>query len=180
MSAPYIQIRSGEHLLLESPDPWLITLQDIGHALSNLCRFTGHVKAFYSVAQHSVLVCQMAQDAGCDLGTQRAALMHDATEAYLGDVSSPLKSLLPDYRELEAIWWEAIALRFALPSVLPAQVKLFDARAVVAEAYAFLGEPTGTGWPTVEPDLDAPSLVPWAPRAAFEAFMREAARVDVG
>lgn len=179
-TGPYIQTRSGEHLFLQSPDPWKITLEDIAHALSNLCRFTGHTSTFYSVAQHSVMVAHMVQDAGCNLATQRAALMHDAAEAFLGDVSSPLKSLLPEYKELEDIWWRAVAHRFALLPELPRTVKLFDARAVVAEAYAFLGEgPTGPGWPDVDVDPSAPALTPWAPRQAFEAFMKEAARVDV-
>jgi len=179
MTGPYIQIRGGDKLYLQNPSPWSISLEDIAHSLANQCRFTGHTSAFYSVAQHSVRVSEMAQDAGCNLATQRVALLHDASEYVLGDVSSPLKSLLPDYRNLEEVWWDALALRFLLLPEVPAIVKRFDERAVMQEVSAFVCEPDGDGWPEVAPEPDECLITPWAPRRAFEEFMSAARRLDV-
>lgn len=112
---------SGLTIDLMAPDVDKLKLLDIAHALSNLCRFTGHVRTFYSVAEHSIHCSRIVepQDALC-------ALLHDATEAYLGDVASPLKRLLPHYKILEKNMWFAIATRFELPSIMPAAVKHAD------------------------------------------------------
>lgn len=75
-----------------------ICIQDIAHALSQLCRYTGHTSRFYSVAEHCVLLSR-AEDMP---GTPLARLLHDAVEAYVGDVSRPLKSLVPEHQWLEA------------------------------------------------------------------------------
>lgn len=75
-----------------------IEIEDILSALPKLCRFTGHTNQFYSVAEHSVLASKIP---GLSLYEQWCLLLHDAHEAYVGDVSSPLKSLLPDFREIE-------------------------------------------------------------------------------
>ena len=91
---------TGRQFWPASPDPEQIQIEDIAHALSNLCRFGGHTREFYSVAQHSVLVSQNVPD---DL--RLVGLMHDATEAYCGDMIRPLKNVLPEFKELEnGIW----------------------------------------------------------------------------
>src|SRR6185503_5589264 len=63
--------------------------------LANLSRFGGHTRAFYSVAQHSVIVSQLVEERGGDAEDAFAALMHDATEAYLGDMPHPIKHRSP-------------------------------------------------------------------------------------
>lgn len=117
----WIQTRSGTRFDLLDPRPEMIDISDIGHALSHLCRFTGHVSRFMSVAEHSVMVSNLvpAQDA-------LAGLLHDATEAYVGDVARPLKQLLPDYKVIEDRIWLVIAERFSLDPQLPASVKEAD------------------------------------------------------
>lgn len=82
----WIQTFSGRKFHPLSPDPEQIVIEDIAHALSNLCRFAGHVRKFYSVAQHSVLV-----SLHCYPDNALAGLLHDASEAYLLDMPRPLK-----------------------------------------------------------------------------------------
>jgi len=106
---PVIITRSGKKLDLLYPDPEQIEALDIAHALAHLCRFTGHTKTFYSVAQHSILVAEQVPRS-----MAREALLHDAAEAYVGDVSTPLKLMLPEYQVIERRIQEAIQLRFGL------------------------------------------------------------------
>jgi len=88
---------SGNVIDLFKPDPTLILLEDIAHGLSNICRWNGATKSFYSVAEHSVAVARHVS-----LGEQLAALFHDAEEAYWGDITRPVKAMLPS-KVIEAI-----------------------------------------------------------------------------
>ncbi len=90
------------------PDPELIRVRDIAHALSFLCRANGHFPTFYSVAQHSVACCREAVARGDSKKIQLACLLHDASEAYLSDVTRPVKAEMPLYLELEAPLQDAI------------------------------------------------------------------------
>lgn len=92
---------TGKHFDPTNPEENLINLSDIGHALSLICRGNGHVKYFYSVAQHSIACCQEAQARGYSDRVQLACLLHDASEAYLSDVTRPVKKLLTAYLEVE-------------------------------------------------------------------------------
>lgn len=90
------------------PDPELINERDIAHALSLLCRANGHFPTFYSVAQHS-LACQAEAAArGWSKRLQLACLLHDGSEAYLSDVTRPVKAVMPLYLEYEAPLQETI------------------------------------------------------------------------
>jgi len=118
---PYMLLRSGLYFNLENPEPSLVDIEDIAHALSNICRYTGHCSEFYSVPQHSVLGSYTVPQ--CDA---LAGLLHDAAEAYIGDVAAPLKGMLPDYRAVERRMELAVFRRFGLPDELPASVKWAD------------------------------------------------------
>lgn len=133
MTNPSILLQSGNYFDFLHPERSVFTIQDIAHALSNLCRFTGHCRRFYSVAQHSVHVSRLVSSEFA-----LAGLMHDAAEAFLGDVSMPLKSLLPDYREIESRVEQEIFRRFGLPLVVPEPVKAADMRMLAAERMAFM------------------------------------------
>lgn len=118
-----IKTFSGNVINFTSPSIDDITIEDIAQGLSNLCRFTGQC-VFYSVAEHSIRVSQLVDCVEKELAL--VALMHDATEAYLGDVSSPLKGMLPDYKVIEAKMWDTIALKFKMPRTIPEIVHHVD------------------------------------------------------
>ena len=85
-----------------------IDIKDIAHALSMLCRANGHFRSFYSVAQHSINCMKEAKARGYSERIQLACLLHDASEAYLSDVTRPVKAELPRYKEIEAPLQETI------------------------------------------------------------------------
>lgn len=124
----WMQTFSGKQFYPLDPRPDEIDTADIAHALSLLCRYGGHVDRFYSVAEHCVLMSQAvpAQHA-------LAALLHDATEAYIVDVPRPLKRQLEGYYEIEDNVWNALCLRFHLAGDLPAEVKDADNRILLTE-----------------------------------------------
>jgi hypothetical protein len=90
----YILTRSGLQFNFANPQPGMVVLDDVAHALANLNRYTGHTGYAYSVAQHSVAVSRYLEITGAPLIIQLAGLLHDAHEAYFGDISAPMKEFL--------------------------------------------------------------------------------------
>lgn len=84
-----------------NPSPENIKIEDIAHALSLMTRANGHFKRFYSVAQHSINCALEARAMGYDANIQLACLLHDASEAYLSDITRPVKQSLPAYKKIE-------------------------------------------------------------------------------
>ncbi|MBR3515758.1 MAG: phosphohydrolase [Lachnospiraceae bacterium] len=97
----YITTISGKHFDPVEPEEALIDIKDIAHSLSLVCRGNGHVKHFYSVAQHSIACAREAQARGYSDTVVLACLLHDASEAYLSDVTRPVKKDLTYYLEVE-------------------------------------------------------------------------------
>jgi hypothetical protein len=135
-------------------DPWTseFTIQDIAHGLSNVCRFAGQCRVFYSVAEHSVLVSEVAT------GYEYQALMHDAAEAFIGDITRPLKQLLPEYRRIEAEIERAVFARFGVPTPIPQEVKRADLSVLAAEQAQLLS-PGADGWARTAGVVPAPIVV---------------------
>lgn len=162
----FIQTHTGKRFFLENPSPDSIDILDIATALSNLCRFTGHTRVFYSVAEHSIRVAQELPDELKFLG-----LMHDATEAYLGDVSSPLKHLLPDYRRIEEIVWGVMAEKWGLPHSkdFPEELKRADLVLLATERRDIM-TPTSDVWYNL-PDPLPGEIYPLPPETARNEFL---------
>lgn len=140
----FVQTRSGIPFFPLAPVVQDIEMRDIAHSLSLLCRYNGHTSRFYSVAEHCVLLSRAV-----DREHARWALLHDATEAYVGDLVWPLKEEVPDYKRIEDGVMLAVCEKFGLDHVQPDQVKEFDRRIVLDEREALMS-PARTPWPALE------------------------------
>lgn len=165
-----------------NPEAERVIPADLAHALANKCRFTGHTEWHYSVAQHCVLAAELAVSRGYSKEIAQWALLHDATEAYLPDVASPLKKLLavwidhpvvgPDvvsFKVMENRLAAAIATRFGLPSEEPHEVKVLDGAMYRLERDVLMPH---TQWYTAPPpDRDSPKIERWTPEEAQIRYM---------
>jgi hypothetical protein len=122
---PTILTAAGREFDLLQPHRSEFGIDEIAHALSQICRFTGHTRTHYSVAQHSVLVSYVVPDEHA-----MAGLMHDAAEAFVNDLASPLKHQLSRYKDIERGVEHAVMARFGLDQLRWQS----DARAAVAWA----------------------------------------------
>jgi uncharacterized protein len=136
----YIETYTGGRVYFLDPQPEMFNIFDIAHALSNNCRWTGHCRTFFSVAEHSVFASHSVP-ASC----RHAALMHDASEAYLTDVAAPIKPSLANYKALEDKLMVALSERFNFEYPLPKEVKDADTYLLSEEAYQLLPS-KGEGW----------------------------------
>ena len=108
------EIMTRSHIMFDplNPDPRLIEITDIAHALSMLCRANGHFKSFYSVGQHCINCAREAAARGHSRRVQLACLLHDASEAFLSDVTRPVKQEIPQYRLIEEPLQETIWITY--------------------------------------------------------------------
>lgn len=136
-----IELASGDYLDLADPHQGSISLGSIAHGLAHTCRFAGQSERFYSVAEHACLVAAKLEGEGAMERVVFAGLHHDDAEAFIGDVTRPLKSLLPGYAKLEARVTREIAEALGLPLLSAqqrAQIKAADDWALSCEAYYLL------------------------------------------
>ena len=139
----WIQTFSGKKFSLVDPQPEDVDIVDIISALGNLCRFNGHCRKFYSVLQHSVRVAEL-----CGEDQRYDGLMHDAGEAYYGDITRPMKVLWNEatfgrfsewYKRIDAVVAEALKIS----NPLPREVRHFD-NVMLAAKRGHYGSASGT------------------------------------
>lgn len=128
-----IRTYTGKIFDLAAIDPDVICIEDIAHALGQTTRFGGHLNKFYSVAQHSVLVSELVPKEH-----KKAALLHDASEAYLGDMPSPFKKLMPEYKAIETELMHIIADKFDFQYPLHPVIKEADELLLAKEWNTFI------------------------------------------
>lgn len=184
-SKAWIQTFTGLRFEVLDPKPAMVRIEDIAHALSNLCRFTGHCKKFYSVAEHCVRVSQrceeLVEQSSFQYGARnwpeiarhaaRWGLLHDAPEAFVADLNRPLKHQreLALYREVEARVMGVIAEKFKLGQELP-EVHVADDELLWTEARDLM-TPLHPDWPTGKP-LEHVKIACWEPQQAELMFLK--------
>lgn len=168
----WISLLSGGRFNYNKPEESDVTIEDIASALSNVCRFSGHLPRFYSVAQHCVNASRLVPE---DLTF--TALMHDTAEAFTNDLPTPLKWALPVFKELETKIEHAMSTKFGFHFPYPPEIKEADTIMLMLEKF-YVKEDSSI-WPKYEQhtkstlrryrglvDLDS-----WQPRRAKREFL---------
>lgn len=157
-----IQTYTGLQFDVANPQPEMVCIEDIAHALSCIPRFGGHTLRFYSVAQHSVHVSRLVPEHQAKIG-----LLHDAAEAYMLDMMTPIKSQLPDYQALYNRVEDAVFRRFGIVALTPA-VKRADLVALATEKRDLMRP---TDWWSVDCEPDLKRIEPMDPEEAEDEFL---------
>ena len=165
----WMETYAGVKFYALDPRPEDICIEDIAHSLANQCRYAGHVKRFYSVAQHSVIVSQNLPS-----HLKLWGLLHDASEAYLVDLPRPSKNgtiLGVEYKKIESVVQTMIYNKFGLFGDEPAMVKEVDNRMIPTERRDLM---SGSGYVRKEclPPLEA-NINPWNPDTSENVFLCE-------
>jgi hypothetical protein len=166
----HIATFGGHTIAPFDPNPEDIYIEDIAHALSMQCRFTGHTKTFYSVGQHSFLASEYVEDDSLRLW----ALLHDGTEAYLADIARPVKAMWPEYKVYEDVLMKAIIDRFGLVDdrPMPKAVKDVDDLLLANEIRLLMPEhEVYQGWDDY-PHLAKYDFEPWTPADTEDTFLQ--------
>lgn len=157
----------GKPFDLAAPRADDIDPRDIAHALGNLCRFNGHTRQFYSVAQHSCLVADLVPEEH-----KLAALLHDAAEAYIGHMMEPLKQCVLLIRDLERLVWTRICERFRMDPVLPEAVQSADLVVATTERRDLMPH-TSTEWTVLTGIAPTASVIrPWSIQEARDTYFQ--------
>lgn len=162
----WIQTYTGKQFWPLDPRAEEVDIRDIAHALSLTCRYTGHCKKFYSVAQHCVLMAMYAPSEFA-----REVLLHDAAEAYMADVARPVKKSIPQLKEIEVRLEACIAERFGLRFPWPEVVGILDLQALATERRDLMATPPIPWKSTVGVEPFPDTIEPWSPDKAETIFL---------
>jgi hypothetical protein len=169
-AATFIETYTGRAFWPLDPKVEGLSVIDIAHALSNQCRYSGHVRFFYSVAQHCCLLAAWASEHNADALTCLQILMHDAPEAYLVDIPRPVKQYMPQYRVWDHQINEVIRQWMGWKDPIPAIIDELDSRIIVDERAALMDTARRNDWGhKLEPiGID---IQPWTPEQAEKNFL---------
>lgn len=175
ITTPYVSTFSGNRFYPLEPRIDHIAIEDIAHGLAYQCRFNGQTHEFYSVAQHSLIVASLVPT---DL--RLAALLHDAAEAYLGDMVKPLKVLLPAFAAIEDQVSALIATAFGIDFSDYAPIKRADLIALATEKRDLMPH-SAERWAYLDDIRPLPQrIVTMSPGLAKQEFLREFSLLDGG
>ncbi len=168
----FIETFSGLPFQPLTPRAEDIRIQDIAHALSHQCRFAGHTRVFYSVAEHCVRVSRLLDVCGHPRTVVLQGLLHDASEAYLVDIPKPLKEseVFAGYREIEGYLQAMIFEAFELPPRESRLVRTADAVLLATEARDLMPYRSEHWCDLPQPPLTE-KIVPWSSAEAERAFL---------
>lgn len=138
---PTILTIEGEYFDFTSPETSKYSIYAIAHALAHICRFGGHTRKFYSVAQHCVMLSYIVPPEHA-----LAGLLHEAGEPFAGDMPAPLKMLLPEYKAIEKNIEACVLERFGLDRTLPACIKHADYVMLATEQRDLMNNRSGEVW----------------------------------
>ena len=172
-----IKVHAGHYVDLLNPKSEDIDLESIAHALSNTCRYGGHSPRFYSVAEHSYHAARLAlMDDPNNSELARSVLLHDAAEAYVGDMVKPLKVEMPDFCEAEGRFEAAISARFDVDLVTHHnKIKHYDRVMLKTEKLAMWPDDK-VSWAVFDDVPESEILLRyWSPAFARQEFLCMAA-----
>ena len=154
-----------------------IDIEDIAHSLALQCRFNGHVKEFYSVAEHCCRVSDI-----CPPYLKAWGLLHDASEAYLCDLPTPLKNEFPEYRDLERVLLRVLSTRYILFNLFPMErmreIKEYDLILLATEGRDLLNK-CETDWLKDFPEPLPEIIIPWSWRMAEKEYLKRAEQLGL-
>lgn len=161
---------SGNYYNYLDPENSIINIYDVAHALSNICRYSGHCRDFYSVAEHSINVLKLLED--CPRNIRKAGLLHDSSESVMLDIVTPLKNLLPDYKKLEEIIEADMSKKLDFQYPLPLSVKWADTMMLMIEQQELMNINCGNI------DYKNIEIKCYSPKQAEEKFLEEYFKLD--
>jgi len=181
----WLHANSGSVIDYEHPRSYCMSFQDVVNALSHICRFVGQTHKFYSVAEHSVNLVGQAYESvfSEDYSFLLCVLLHDASEAYTGDLPSPLKSLVPQLREVEKALQSVILEHLCLPVDNPeytCELANLESRLLATEADQLLHPCWEGDWYTLDQLIPGFIIEGWSPDKARQEFTKMFKSLFVG
>jgi len=162
----YVATYTGRQFYPLDPQQDQVDIEDIAHGLAYQCRFNGQTRHFYSVAQHSLIVAGLVPKR-----FRLAALLHDAAEAYMGDMVKPLKQLFPMFSAIEAKVMVAIGARYGIADFEDRAIKRADLVALAMEKRDLMPNST-EAWGSLTGIVPSPTrITPLSPQEAKALFL---------
>lgn len=166
MSTHRIKLLSGGCFDFVDMEQSSYTIEDIAHNLSRICRFNGSIEKHYSVAQHSLIVSHVVPEKYALSG-----LLHDMSESFVGDLCSPLKQLMKEYKKLETKVEKFMFGKMNIPFPMHSSIKLADLQVLAAEIRDL--QPHASDWSGLaEIEPYDKKIVPWSADKAKKEFLK--------